>query len=517
MASHNVDFYVMAISNAVAQNRISTTVGYNLAAGNANVDNENLPHYTAILAEANTANQSGLSLTPTEITSAYQAGTAYGFGSPIHIAARILFPQNGGGTNAKVVAYPQAAAGGSAARAQTITVTGTATGNGTHYVVVAGRNNIDGIFYSVNIVSGDTPTMIGNKIRDAVNGVTASPLSATAATGVTTATVKWTGLTSEAVTLTMDSTLAANIGVTYVIAETVAGSGTPDVAAALALFSNTWVTEVINGYGTVTATMTALEAFNGVPGVTGSTGRYAGITFKPFIALTGSVADDPSSITNARATQVTIAICPAPLSPGLPIEAAANMAVLFSNVCINTPNLDVMEMPYPDMPVPALTSIPAMQDYNFRDSIVKLGCSTVAIENLVYTVKDFVTTFNDGTANPQYRWCRNLNIDWNIQYGYKLMQLANVLGFTIINDNDTVNATNTIRPKQLRALIGDYFDQLVLRALVADTAFTKAGLQVGINSTNPDRIDAAFPYKRTGIGRILATTAFGNFNFGNVG
>ena len=258
-----------------------------------------------------------------------------------------------------------------------------------------------------------------------------------------------------------------------------------------------------------------MEAFNGVPGLNESTGRYAGINFKPFIALTGSTADNPSNVTSGRNTQVTAAICPAPLSPGMQFEAAANMAVLFSNVCINDPSEDVMELTYPDMPMPAITAVPSMQDYNFRDTIVKLGCSTVAIENGVYTVKDFVTTFNDGTQAPPFQYCRNLDIDWNIEYGDRQIALENIIGYTICADNDVVSASKTVRPKQVKALYGEYFDELTDRGLIANPAFSKKNLQVGINQSNPGRIDKQYPYQRTSTARIASTTALSGFYYGN--
>lgn len=503
-------------SNAVAQNRISSVVGYQLAAANFNTISQNLPQSIAILGEVNTANQGSYPTNPTQILSAKQAGDNYGYGSPIYAVARILFPIQGGGTNAPVWVYPQAAAVSSVARVQTVTITGTATAGGTHYVNIAGRNNIDGNFYAVNIVSGDTPTVIAGKMRDCINAVTASPVIATASAGIVTLTAKWTGLTSETITVTVDTSLAPGIGETYVIAETVAGSGTPAVTASLNLFSSQWNTIVINCYGTVTTTMTELEVYNGIPGLTGSTGRYQGIIFKPFIALTGSVADDPTSITSARSTQCTIALCPAPQSPGMQYEAAANMAVIFSNLLIDTPNLDVLNLTYPDMPIPAATVVPSMQDYAFRDNAVKNGCSTVVIEKGVYKVKDFVTTYNDSTPTPQYQWCRNLMIDFNIEYAVKLINVTSVLGFTIANDNDVVNATNVIKPKQLKALINDLIDQFVLRGLIVDAAFSKASISVTINSTNPNRLDSNWNYKRSGIGRILSTTVYAGFNFGTV-
>src|SRR6185437_1382511 len=294
-------------STAVALNRISRIVGYQLTKGTFNTSSPNLPQRIAVLAEASTANQSGLSTSPVQITSAAQAGKLYGFSSPMYAIMRILFPVNGGGVTVPVIAFAQLAAGGSAAKAMTITVTGTATANGTHYININGREIIDGSAYAVNIVNGDTPTVIAGKIVTAINNVLSCPVSAANTAGVVTCTAEWTGLTSQDISITVDSN-NTSIGVTYAVAQTVAGTGTPTVTSSLQLFGSDWNTIVINGYGAVSATMAEYEAFNGIPDPNTPSGRYTGTIFKPFIALTGSTLDNPTSITSAgvRPSNVTI-------------------------------------------------------------------------------------------------------------------------------------------------------------------------------------------------------------------
>jgi len=501
------------ISNAVGTERISTVLGYKLTKGNFSVTSPNLPQRIAILAEANTNKQSGLVTNPTVITSAQQAGQLYGFGSPVYNIMRILRPVSGDGVGGiPTVVYPQAEASGAAARVQTITVTGTATANGTHTLVIAGRENLDGQNYDINIVSGDTNAQIAAKISDAINAVLGCPVSSATATNVATVTTKWKGLTSQGVTISVNNR-NNGLGISYAILETAAGSGTPDLGPALEQFGAAWNTIVINSYGTESTPMQTLEQFNGVPDPDNPTGRYTGIIMSPFIALTGSVAEDPSSITDSRKTQVTIAICPAPLSTGMAMEAAANMAVLFSRTSQDTPHLDVQNKSYPDMPAPAI--IGKMATYNERDIIVKKGCSTVDLVNNAYQVKDFVTTYHpDGEVPAQFQYCRNLMIDFNVKFGYYLLQMANVLDHAIAKDSDTVTAEKVIKPKQWKQVLASFFIDLARRALIAEPDFSKASLQVDVNETNPNRLDTYFRYKRTGFLRIASTTAEAGFNFG---
>lgn len=503
------------LSKAVGSERVSKVVGYELAKGNFATQSPNLPQRVAIIGEANAANQSSLVASAgRQILSAQEAGQLYGFGSPIHMAARILFPQQGNGIGGiPVVVYPQAAAGGAVARVQTVTVTGTATASGTHYLKIAGRTSLDGVPYAVNIVSGDTQNAIAAKMRDAVNAVLGCPLSATAATNVATATAKWAGLTSQDVSITVD-TNGTSLGITYAVAETAAGSGTPAVGPSLDLFGAEWNTIVLNTYGTASTVLAALEAYNGIPDPANPTGRFSGIIMKPFVAITGSTADDPTSITDTRAANVTIAIAPAPLSAGLPLEAAANMTVIYARTAQDTPHLDVSGQAYPDMPAPAGT--PAMTSYNVRDAYVKKGCSTVDLVGGVYVVEDFVTTYHPtGETPPQFRYVRNLySVDMNIRYGYLLREQTHVLGHVIAADNDVVSASQVIKPKQWVGILKNYASELGERALIADVAFMQGNIQTGLSSTNPDRLETLMRYKRSGTVRIASTTAQAGFNFG---
>lgn len=502
-------------SNAVSAELISRIIGYKLSKGIFQTTGENLPIRIALLAEANYANQGTLSTEGKQITSAQQAGDLYGYGSPIEILARILFPKSGGGIGGiPVVVYPQAQASGATPKIIKIAPTGSATGGGTHTLKISGRDGLDGVFYDININDGDTPAIICEKMADAVNNVINAPVIGTDYDYETRFETKWRGLTANEVNIEVD-TKNDTLGVTYVVTNVKAGVATPSIADALSQFGSTWNNLVLNSYGLVDSIMSALEAFNGKPDPENPTGRYAAIVMKPLIAVSGSILDDPSDITDARLNDVTIAVAPAPGSKGLSMEAAANAISLFATTAQNTPHLDICGKSYPDMPTPK--SIGSMADYTNRDAFVKKGCSTVDLVGGLYVVQDFVTTYHKvGENPPQYRYARNLIVDFNVYFTYFIKQQTFVVDHVLANDNDTVTAIKVLKPKTWKQILSNMFDDLAKRALIADAAFSKSGLEVTLSGVNPDRLETNFPYKRTGVGRVLSTTVEAGFNFGNV-
>jgi phage tail sheath gpL-like len=503
-------------SNAVGSERVSRTVGYVIKKGDFRLVSPNLPQRVAVFGEANEANQADLITAETLVKNLQQVGELYGYGSPIYHQCRILFPVNGDGVGGiPVYVYAQEKAVGAAAKIITLTPTGVATGNGTHTLIIAGRNGVDGIFYDINIEEGDTSSDITAKIEDAINAVLGSPVLVASDDYDAVLTTKWNGLTANELSVEVD-TNDDDLGITYTTENTQAGSGTPSIADALELFGTSWNTIVSNGYGAVTSIMNALEAFNGIPLSENPTGRYAGIIMKPFIAITGSTLDDPSSITDSRLDDVTIAIAPAPGSAGFSFEAAANVALMFALCSQNTPHLDLCGKPYPDMPTPE-GSIGSMAVYTNRDAMVKKGCSTVDKVAGRYQMQDFVTTYHPvGETPPQFRYCRNIMLDLNVRYSYYLLEQINVVDHVIANDDDTVEASNVVKPKQWRQIVGGLADSLVLRGLTVDAEFMKASIDIDISSINPDRLETYFKYKRSGVARISATTAEAGFNFGTL-
>jgi phage tail sheath gpL-like len=509
----------MTTSTAVSLDRISRVVGYKVKKANFGGITPNLPQRIAILGEANTANQGGIDETPFSFISASEVGAKYGYGSPLHLISRILRPISGnvlGGI--ETVIYPQPE-GVATAGVYTlgVTVATTVTANVTHKLYINGRSNLDGVSYDLNLAIGDTQADVTQKIIDAVSNVLSSPVNAALAVQDVAFTSKWAGATA-ALNVRIDVGKNA-AGVVYAEVSNVAGTGDPSIANALANFGNEWNTLVINPYGS--AQFSALEAHNGVPDPDVPTGRYSATNFKPYVALFGSLLDTVAGIIaitddNARKDQVTNVLCPAPNSEGFAFEAAANMIVTCALKFQNSPHLGNGGVSYNDMPIPSDKDIGDFADYNARNQMAKAGSSTVLLENGKYTVQDFATTYHpDGEVPAKFRKVRDLNINWNIAFGWNIRQTNDIWDKAITKDDEPVSVGDTISPKQGKQLIFSYADELVGKALIADAQFTKDSALVGINQSNPARLDTFFRVKITSTADIVSSDVEFDFFFNN--
>jgi len=164
------------------------------------------------------------------------------------------------------------------------------------------------------------------------------------------------------------------------------------------------------------------------------------------------------------------------------------------------------------MPVPADGVIGDMSDYNNRDFLLKKGCSTVTLDKGAYKFQDFVTTYHpDGEVPLQYAYVRNLNLDGNIAFGYQILEEITVKDHVLVLDSQVTDANKSVKPKQWKAVLFSYFDDMAIRALIKDPEFSKDSLLVEINATNPDRFDTFFRYRRTGVARIESTDVEAGF------
>ena len=500
----------MTISTAVDLTRVSRVVGYKLKNARFDVTTPYLPQRIDVFAEANTANQSTLDNDPFEFINASEVGEKAGYGSPAYQIARIIRPITGnilGGIPTVMHLIDSDGGATEGVYKLGIAVATSVTANATHKVVINGRDNIDGQSFAYNVVVGDSAADVRSKIIDAINAVLGSPV--TAAENVTDIdlTSKWGGATAD-LTVRIDTGDVA-AGIVYSEVSNTAGTGTVDISGALANIGENWSTILVNQFGP--AQFSALETWNGVPDPDNPTGRYISTIFKPLIALFGEVDPDKADIITitdaaARKDQVTNVLCPAPNSEGFKWEAAANMAAIWAPIAQNIPHTNIGGKSYLDMPIPEDEDIGDFSDYDARDYMAKRGASTVNLVNGKYTVQDFVTTYHpDSEPVPKFRYVRDLNIDWNMGYKWILIMLNDIQDKAIVSGDIPVRVGDTISPKQVKQLIISHVQQAEAEALIIDADFSIDSIQVGVNQSNPARLDIFFRYKRSSTANIVST------------
>lgn len=512
------------ISDAVGLSRVANVVGYKLESGDFSTVPPYLPQRVVILGKENVVGT--VSRDPYLATSEDQVGQVSGYGSQVHMAMRILKPKFGGGLDGiPIVVMAQPSRADEDAAALDVEATGTATADAVHTLVVCGRDNVDGIPYTFQVNTGDTPTIIAGKMVDAINNVLGCPFTAAENLPAVTCTAKFTGEVTNDLSIYVETNGNA-AGLTYSVSVSQAGTGTnvTNIQESITFNEDEWNTLYVNCYGLNEQVADFLETYNGFPSNDNPTGRYEPTVHKPFIAVTGYTEDvtvgtqgrtDLETFVGNRNNLNTIALAPAPLSDATGWEAAANMVTVYAPIANNTPHLDAIHKLYPDMP--AATEIKDMSKYDQRDALVKLGISTVTLQDGVYKVEDFVTTYNLTTDGlPQHRWVRNRTVDANVKYNVVLLKETFLVGKTIVGDDDPVIVDGAVKPKEWRAQMFTLMQELGNLALIADVPFAQNSIQVALGTSNPDRLETKFDYKRSGIYRILPTTATAGFNFGTL-
>ena len=177
----------MTISVSAAARVLGIGVEFvNLRAGRV----QQLPQRVAVIGQGS----SGISYptTKAQYTSSAAVGTAYGFGSPLHLASRQLLPDNGDGIGTiPMTIYPLAEAGGYTPSAGDITPTIGATVNATYQLRIGGV-----LSQAFSVIVGDSVAAVCAKIKTAIDAVLEMPVT-TVDNGTDVAvTSKWNGISA---------------------------------------------------------------------------------------------------------------------------------------------------------------------------------------------------------------------------------------------------------------------------------------------------------------------------------
>ena len=498
----------MALSTAIDASAVASVTGieskFQLRGGTGAFL---LPQRIAVIGQGATA--ATYSTDKQQHLNATSVANAYGFGSPLHKAAQLLFPLNGDGVGTvPVTFYPLEDASGAVAEVQTITPAGTATAAGVFYVLVNGERS-GAIVVSV----GTTAAQFATAAAAAINANISLPAIGADATGSTTVTSKWAGSSSAGLVVSIEGPTDA--GLTFAVATTVTGLLNPDVDSALNQIGEAWETIVVNCLEiSDTTTLDKYSTFNG--SAEDNSGRWGAITHKPFVCLTGNTSTAVTAATvesDTRKTDLTNVSIPVPGTVSLPLQVAARAAARIGRLANNVPAHD-----YENQTLTGVSAGTDSQQWNYveRDTAVKAGSATTGLRSGELVLKDVVTMYHpDGDPLPAYRFVvdiiKLMNVTYNIAIPFESDDWS---GAPLIEDNQPTAEPTAKKPKMAKAVVASIIDGLGLAAILTGIEASKAGIMVEIDSQNPKRLNIRAPVTVSGNTNIKSVTQEWSFLLG---
>lgn len=492
----------MAISTAVDASAVARVVGIktifkDLRAGGILL----LPQRLAVVGQGSSA--SVYATTKLQVTSANQAATAYGFGSPIHLAVLQLLPVNGDGVGSiPVTVYPLVDDGAGVVSTGDITPGGSPTVAASYIVRI---NNIDSEEFVISV--GDSVADIVTAMTAAVNASLNVPVIATDDTTDMGFTSKWKGTSANDIIVeVVGSTTAGN---SFAITQPVGGLVNPDVDDALNQVGNVWETMALNCMDVAdTATLDKYATFG--------EGRWGALVRKPLVVLTGNTATtvaNATAVSDARKTDRTNGQLVAPGSNDLPFVTAARQLARIAVVANNNPPQD-----YGSQDATGLTPGADGDQWTFvdRDAAIKKGSSGVEVKDGVVNIADVVTFYHPtGDPIPAYRYVVDIvklqNIIFNLDLIFATPEWD---GAPLIPDNQPTVNRAAKKPKSAVAAVASMLDSLGLNAIISDPETAKANTLAEIDSGNPKRLNVSITVQLSGNTNIISVDLNFGFFFG---
>lgn len=462
-----------------------------------------LPQRVAVVGQG--ASASVYDLTKRQVTSAYEAGSIYGFGSPIHLAVSQLLPKNGDGVGTiPVTIYPLEDNDDGVASSGDITPSGTQTVSAEYIVLV---NNIASEPFTI-LAGASVATRVAS-ITTAINSVVFMPIIATNSTTKVDVDAKWAGVSSNDIVIEIVGSTTA--GTSFAITQPTGGLVNPNIDSALEQVGNVWETLVLNCLNiSDTATLNKFQTFG--------EGRWGALVRKPLVVFTGNnetTVSNATAVSDARKTDRINAQLVAPASNDLPFVIASRQLARIAVVANNNPPRG-----YGGQKATGLTAgADGVQwDYPNKDSAVKKGSSTIDVEDGVINISDVVTFYHpSGDESPAYRYVVNIIKLLNIIFNTNLIFEADEWNDApLIPDGQPTVNPEAKSPQMAKAAVATMLQYLADNAIISDVNYAKNSIMAEIDSQNPNRINISFTVKLSGNINIISIDLNFGFYFGIV-
>ena len=484
----------------VPESWVSRITGITVTPKNFNVGKaQMLPQQLVIIGQGNDDVQ--YSLDKYEVLgSAAEIGERYGYGSPLHLACRQLFPTAGAAATFPVYICPvKKTASGFAAAAGDILVSGDAATANAACVLCVG-----GIDIQISVTKGQTAAQVMADIVTAVNAVLERPVSAAMTESETPSvslTARWSGALGNRISLSWSGDIP---GLTVALTAFAGGAGVPDISDALVQIGpNLWVTFILNTFdyknadGSESSLLDVYQTFG--------EGRWSWTEKMPCLVAHGSVDEYTvrTAVTDNRPNDYVNFLIESVGSPELPFVVAAKGLLSIITVADGNPAQGYAG----DLTGLKRGADSAQEGETVRNQSVKKGASTNITSGSVASLCDIITFYHpQGEGNfPARRYVVDAVKLMNIVYNLRLITEApDVKAAPLLPDEQVTSNPTALQPKTFRTWFANLANSLGMNALISDVDFTVKNLEVKINSSNSKRLDYKYPVKVSGNVEIVS-------------
>lgn len=463
-----------------------------------------LPQVLGVFAQGNTA--STYPSTKFQATRHQDVANVLGYGSPAHLIARELFPDNGDGIGAiPVWFFPMADAGGAVAAAGTVTPSGTVNAGSSWKV------GINGIYsQEFTVAASATVAARVTALVNAVNAVLHMPMTAVDGATVANFTSKWKGASANDLKIEVvqvsGPTTSGNV---WGIVQPTAGATNPAIQPFLDQVGGQWITIGLNALNiSDTTTLDTIQTWG--------EGRWGEQVRKPIVMIVGnniSAVGSATAVSDARKTDRINGTLPAPGSKNLPFVIAARELARIMKRANDDPAFD-----YGGLEATGL--IPGTDGEQWalpaRDQALKAGSSTIEVIDGVITISDVVTFYHPtGETDPAYRYLVDIVRLQNVIFNYSTeFAKPEWNGAPFINDDDVSTNKNARKPRDVVTRSNAILDKLAGAAILSDVKTSKKLTTCKRSSTNPKRWDLDVPVYLSGNSNVRSTVLRWSFSYG---
>jgi phage tail sheath gpL-like len=421
----------------------------------------------------------------------------YGYGSPLHLAARQLFPTGGGGANFPVTFFPLKPLATAVASEGAISADGKAeaAGSGTVY--------IGGIGAEFPIAKGAEAAVVLAAIKTAITTKLEMPVIAgDIKDGELALKSKWSGESGNDISIEIETISA---GITFGLTKMSGGALDPEIEPALTAIGQVWETFILSCFSWKKASrLDQYQLF--------CEGRWSELEKMPCLVAHGSVDDyeTRTALTDLRKSDYANFLIQSNGSRELPFVIAARGLVsdIMTNANSNPP------LGYSGKLTGLATGEDAVQEnYLTRNNAVTKGASTNRKTGSVAELNDIITFYHpDGEQVPSRRYVVDLVKLMNVVFNVRMIMEANEKkGAPMVSDATVTSNPRAIQPKTVKTELMNLANSLALAAIIQEPIFTKENLIVKIDNANPKRLNVQYPVKLSGNVEVTSTDIYFGF------